>query len=151
MEKVIIWRKATAKEIKDGSDEMIKVSEDLIGTLEDRKLLKINSIDSKTQEIIYRGFEYSGLMFSLSDNAQRNWIGIAAGIAVGLYKEGNFPFPVSSIDDQQYNLKWDERFNFLGMVSYTIGLNKTKGTKLKQDCIDARTQEELDLIVDERQ
>lgn len=151
MKKQILWRKATEEEVLSGSPEMIKVSEEFVGTLEDIKNEKIQIIDEKTRQIIDRGFTFGGQTFSLSDNAQRNWIGIASGIAVGLYTAANFPFPLSTIDNKKYLLTWENRFNFLGQVSYVIGLNKTIGTELKQACMDATTIEELDAIVDTRQ
>lgn len=151
MRKIIIWRKATEEELFLGSKEMIKVSEKTNGTLEDFKEDKIQLIDEKTKQIIERGFEFDNKTFSLSDNAQRNWIGIAAGISVGLYTEANFPFPLSTIDNKQYLLSWENRFNFLGQVSQKIGLNKTIGTVLKQACLDATTIEELEAIIDTRE
>lgn len=119
--------------------------------LSNAKEEKIRAIDEKTSEIIARGFSFGGHQFSLSDNAQRNWIGIAAGLAIGLYTEQNFPFPLSDLSEQKYDLQWADRFAFLGNVSSIIGLNKTIGTGLKQQVLDASTVEEVNAVTDNRE
>lgn len=114
------------------------------------KEIKLSEIDSKTQELISRGFTFDERAFSLSDNAQRNWIGIAAGIASGLYTEANFPFPLSDIQNAQYDLTWENAISFLDTVKNAIGNAKVSGTILKQSVLDASDQQELDLVIDNR-
>src|SRR5271170_4083754 len=52
------------------------------------------NIDAKSDALIAGGFVYSGLTFSLSNDAQLKWLGLAIGAASLTY-----PYPVPNIDD----------------------------------------------------
>ena len=76
MPKIYTYRKATAEELASGSPKMILISEDYVDdfqSLEEAINFKKDQIDKRTQELIFEGFSFAGLHWSLSINAQINW------------------------------------------------------------------------------
>ena len=65
-------------------------------TLDDVKAAKIEAIDARTQELIRAGFTWAGNQFSMSDAAQRNWIGMGTMQSLGIMQ---YPFPVSTVNE----------------------------------------------------
>jgi len=60
-------------------------------TLDELKDKAIQERDAKTRKEIAQGFTYRGSMFSMSDAAQRNWIAMGVGVALGLINADNLP------------------------------------------------------------
>lgn len=69
--------------------------------LDDYKASRNRKIDSKTGELIDQGFEYDNVVFSLSQNAQRNWLAIYTASM-----DPNMPYPVviSTAVNEEYTL-----------------------------------------------
>lgn len=133
-----------------GDDHYRYVCENHSLSLEELKTLKRISIDQKTMEIIFRGFVFDDHLFSLSLHAQANWTGLAAMLNSGLYTEADFPFALSDMEDIQYNLTWENRWNFLNTAKMVITQAKISGTVFKQQILDAATVEELNAVIDVR-
>jgi hypothetical protein len=117
-------------------------------TIEELRLDKIKEIDNKTQSLIKNGFIYDSYLFSLSEVAQINWLGIYQSAVSGLL---SFPFPVTTKDDLEYlfNDVSDIQSFFLtglGLKKYHID----SGRAIKQQIIDASTKEEIYNIEDTR-
>jgi len=68
-------------------------------TLATVKAAKISAIDARTTALIKSGFAFDGNNFSMSEAAQRNWIGLAAANANGML---SFPTGVSTVDEDTY-------------------------------------------------
>jgi hypothetical protein len=119
-------------------------------TIDELKNKRCQEVDLKTEQLIFSGFSFDGKLFSLSDNAQRNWMGISAAISAGLLTEQDFPFTLSAKDDTIYKLSWANRNNFMACVLRGISIPKGAGTALKNQILLAQTIEEINAIVDNR-
>ena len=109
MPKIYTYRKATAEELASGSPKMILISEDYVDdfqTLEEALEVKKNQIDKRTQELIFEGFSFAGLHWSLSINAQINWNNLPQ------LPEIVFPLAIQDVDGNNYNLEYSDRMNF---------------------------------------
>lgn len=109
---------------------------------------KILAIDNKTQTLISAGFSYGGQIFSLSEKAQINWIGLKQSSDAGLI---TFPYDVTTKDDVIYSIAdstalTDFYTQGLGTVSYHL----TSGRNLKDSVKAATTVAEVDAIIDNR-
>lgn len=71
--------------------------------LDEVKAAKIIAIDAKTQELIKQGFSWQGNNFSMSQNAQLNWVSICAGLGklIQINADGtlNPVVPVSTVTE----------------------------------------------------
>lgn len=142
------------KKNKDGSDyidpktndfvmdliEEIKVEIPLQEAIEN----KIKEIDSNTETLIFRGFEYNGLTFSLSTNAQINWSNLPN------LPEFIFPLTILSKNDEPYELAYNEMMNFY--LSAVNGKNShlQSGNILKQDLLKLKDSESALNFKDDR-
>jgi hypothetical protein len=72
-----------------------------VPTLVGAKAAKIAAIDAKTAALITAGFVFGGENFSMSDAAQRNWIGLAAAKANGML---SFPIAVSTVSEGAFTI-----------------------------------------------
>ena len=115
------------------------------------KHIKNLAIDTKTSELLARGFIFDGEIFSLSLAAQSNWIGLQLSIAQGFLNENSFPFKISTIDNKEYSLSWANRNAFFGGVLSTITSILAAGRALKIQVNNATTVSGVDAIVDSRQ
>ena len=109
MPKRYTYRKATAEELASGSTEMILISEDYVDdfqSLEEAINFKKDQIDKRTQELIFEGFSFAGLHWSLSINAQINWNNLPQ------LPEIVFPLAIQDVDGNNYNLEYSDRMNF---------------------------------------
>lgn len=114
-------------------------------TLDDNKTAKKKLIDARTQAIIRSGFYFDGHHFSLSPNAQLNWIGMVV-------MQGGLPWPLelTTDDDSAYNLEFASLPAFVGSGMTIVNMQLMAGRALKEACNNASTQEELDAVVDTR-
>lgn len=89
-------------------------------------------IDVETQEAIYAGFTFDGHHFSLSDNAQRNWLALAEQVRTGNLA---LPYSVSTSSDTQYLLTGDQFSNFIAAAftkpSIAIGTGRLRKSVLE--------------------
>ena len=109
---------------------------------------KIVEIDKKTQEIIDKGFSYNGKVFSLSSNAQLNWLGLKLGDAENLVL---FPVSITTKFDEEYKIiDKDEMKVFYGMGLGYVKSIVDAGRDLKISAKAATSIEELNNIKDNR-
>lgn len=112
---------------------------------------KIAKIDARTSELIKTGFYYDGNHFSMSEAAQRNWIGLAAAKANGLLQ---FPLPVSTVNETVYTIQnSDSCTAFISaFLMYQVDPTKplAQGRVLKAQVNNCTTIEQLNAIVDTR-
>ena len=131
-------------------------------TFEENQVKKINSINSKTQEILYNGVTATvdGTEYTFDtckgERAAANWQKLSdiAGkvLTTILPSEGLFPRNISTKDDEHVL----ELVTAADAISFLVELwtNEnaiiTAGAVLRKKAQDATTQEELDLVVDNR-
>lgn len=106
---------------------------------------KVSAIDRRTQELIRRGFTFDDEQFSLSLNAQLNWLGIKS-----LSEVLSFPIEVTTIDDGVYNLAQDDVLPFVATAAATVQAYLESGRALKQLALAAEDHDALDEVVDPR-
>lgn len=114
-------------------------------SLDDKKVAKKKAIDVKTQSIIRQGFDFDGNHFSLSPNAQLNWIGI-----VVMQSAITWPLSITTDTDGDYDLAHGNLPYFVGTAMTMVGNYLASGRALKVACNAATTQAELDAVVDDR-
>ena len=119
--------------------------------LSEAKRKKIDQIDERTSTLIMQGFTYNNKHFSMSDAAQRNWVGLAAAKANGLIQ---FPLVVSTVDEDHYTLTsaTDCMMFLVAFLTYQADPNQPLGLgrNLKAQITAASSVDEVNGIVDPR-
>lgn len=121
--------------------------------LSDYKERRNIEIDQRTRELIISGTVYDGVTFSLSDNAQRNWIAIHS--AVNLY-EANNSYPVSvvgEIDGEHTMYQLNDASQVYAFTGHCLGVVSywyQSGAQLKINIEAAATRAAVDAVVDNR-
>ena len=140
MPKRYTYRKATAEELASGSPKMILISEDYVDdfqTLEEALEVKKNQIDKRTQELIFEGFSFAGLHWSLSINAQINWGNLPQ------LPQGAFPLPIQDVNGNDYNLQYADRLNFYYAAVGAKNTHLQSGSVLKREVSDMQTIQDV--------
>lgn len=114
-------------------------------SLADKKAEKIIAIDDKTDSIIAQGFTFDGQQFSLSTQAQTNWLGLAA-----LQAFISWPINVTTHANTSYLLTLLNMPSFIGTGMATIQGAIGSGRALKIAVNNAADQAALDAVVDTR-
>lgn len=121
---------------------------------EDLRLNILNQIDDYTKQLINNGFQFDGKNFSLSNNAQINWIALNANYlrtkidkdkSVNLWPDAGFPIPTS--DDGVYYLTLDKADDFFNicfplMVDIIKSGSDEKDKVLKMNYSDLQSWED---------
>lgn len=110
----------------------------------------IKARDVGTREQIALGFTYRGATFSMSDAAQRNWLAIGVGVALGMINAGNLP-GASTIEETPFVFTdMQDVAGFLGAyASYLtdplspLGAGRVDKAKIKK----VKTKEELEELL----
>ena len=147
MPKRYTYRKATAEELASGSPKMILISEDYVDdfqSLEEAINFKKDQIDKRTQELIFEGFAFAGLNWSLSINAQINWNNIPQ------LPEIVFPLAIQDMDGNNYNLEYSDRMNFYYTAVNIKNSHLQSGNILKTQVSQLTTIQEILTFVDPR-
>lgn len=140
MPKRYTYRKATAEELASGSTEMILISEDYVDdfqSLEEAINFKKDQIDKRTQELIFKGFSFAGLHWSLSINAQINWGNLPQ------LPQGAFPLPIQDVNGNDYNLQYADRLNFYYAAVGAKNTHLQSGSVLKREVSDMQTIQDV--------
>lgn len=114
-------------------------------SLDDNRNAKLEAIDNRTDEIIAGGFEFDSNYFSLSNEAQQNWIGMAVFQAAL-----SWPVTVTTRANIGYSLSLLNLNAFIGAGMAVIKAAVDSGRALKIQCVNAQTQADLDAVVDNR-
>ena len=118
--------------------------------IDEYRQTKYNEIDAKTEELIYQGFNFDGKLFSLSSNAQFNWVKMASALASGTLTEAKFPYTVSTRNNGSYALAWADLSAFLGAATLGVESNLATGRALKNLVENAQTVPEILAVEDNR-
>jgi len=140
MPKRYTYRKATAEELASGSPKMILISEDYVDdfqSLEEAINFKKDQIDKRTQELIFEGFSFAGLHWSLSINAQINWGNLPQ------LPQGAFPLPIQDVNGNDYNLQYADRLNFYYAAVGAKNTHLQSGSVLKREVSDMQTIQDV--------
>ncbi len=105
------------------------------------------NIDLRTQELIFAGFLFAGLIFSMSVEAQINWSNFPV-----LYQSAPqlFPLDILSKNDELYSLKYSDIMSFYFSAVSHKNTQLQSGNILKQQVNAMTTAEELNNFVDPR-
>lgn len=115
-------------------------------SLDDYKETKNEQIDQRTGELIEQGADFDGAVFSLSNNAQRVWIGFKLSA-----NEHTFPVKISTIDSQRYEITdLTHLDNFWLTVMGTVKAHYTSGGDLRDLVNLAIDKAGVDAVVDNR-
>lgn len=140
MPKRYTYRKATAEELASGFPEMIEILvEDLpdASTLEEAKEMKLAQIDSRTQELIFEGFSFAGLHWSLSINAQINWNNLPQ------LPQTVFPLAIQDMNGVDYDLEFSQRMDFYYTAVAVKNSHLQSGNVLKREVSDMQTIQDV--------
>lgn len=127
--------------------EMSSTEKDAV-FLDDAKETKKSQVDSRTGQLISQGFVYGGSVFSLSEVAQLNWVGLNHADVKAVI---SYPLAISTKDDGEYLLTSAVDVTQFFMTG--VGVKKAhldSGRDLKILISQAETLAELDAIVDNR-
>ncbi len=118
-------------------------------TLEEYKSVRYNEIDSRTGELITQGFTYQNLVFSLSQNAQINILGLDNT------KDDpalTYPIEYSTIDDSDhYYVQNATDLHYMYLTALATKKSYVdSGTLLKDAVRDAIDDDAVLLIIDNR-
>lgn len=109
------------------------------------KAAKVLAIDTRTRAIIAGGFPFDGHQFSLSAQAQTNWLGL-----ISLQSLFVWPMGITTNEDTTYLLAQGSVTAFVatgcGVIAAAIG----SGRAMKIAANAASTHEDLDAVVDSR-
>ena len=149
MGKIINYRKATNEELSQGFPEMIKISEDYVDdfqteSLEEAINFKKDLIDQKTQELIFKGFTFNNLRWSLSINAQINWNNLPQ------LPEIVFPLAIQDMNGVDYDLEFSQRMDFYYTAVAVKNSHLQSGNALKKQILQLTTIEEVISFLDPR-
>jgi len=114
-------------------------------TLETNKKAKIECIDLRTATLIAGGFSFDGNTFSLSQNAQINWVGLKT-----LESVLTWPVNITTKGDNQYSLEQADLDTFMGTGLAAKQAHLDSGRALKIQVNAAADQAALDAVVDNR-
>lgn len=118
--------------------------------LEAYKQAAMKRIDAKTTEILSRGFQFDGHLFSLSVAAQSNWTGMQVAVSQGYLTESNFPFEIATLDNKAYKLQWEDSAAFFMAVLGSISTTLATGRHFKKVISAANTFDDVDRVIDTR-
>lgn len=157
---------------KDGAEQAIIdsiVTAHVPVDLEDLKKKKNALIDEKTKELIYAGFAYDNNVFSLSSNAQRNWLALNSVWSANFFvtqelnptftpaqvydavESSLYPSPVTTLDDLEYIFNtYAEYVTFFNAIFAFANGHYLSGRALKEQVNNAVDQAELNSIIDNR-
>ncbi len=131
----------------ENKPEYLLYLQSLESSIEDRKNILRDAIDERTKELIFVGFSFAGLIFSMSMEAQINWSNFPV-----LYQSAPqlFPLDVHSKNDEPYELKYTDVMSFYFSAVSHKNTQLQSGNVLKQQVNAMRTAEELNNFVDPR-
>jgi len=147
--------KVTFSEALDAADKTIldnlvsgHVPEPDPSTLEQVKLDACAAVDRRTGELIAAGFTYDSTLFSLSEVAQINWVGLKVSDQNAMI---TYPFGVTTKDDSEYLIQNTSDLSdfFIAGVGVKIGHLQT-GRALKVSIKAAVDEAAVAAVVDNR-
>jgi hypothetical protein len=109
------------------------------------KNLKIAEIDERTVELIGLGFTFDSKHFSLSENAQTNWIGMKT-----MELLLTWPIEITTSGDESYSLTLANLNSFSGTALGTKQAHLDSGRALKILALAATDEAGVDAVVDNR-
>lgn len=137
------------------SSELTSILEDNISvndgtptelSLDNYKKLRLNEIDAKTQELIVtNGFAFDSKNFSMSPEAQANWIGLKT-----MESLLTFPVEITTSDDEAYSLTQANLNAFCGTALAAKQVHLDSGRALKVQVKNATDEAGVDAVVDNR-
>lgn len=117
-------------------------------SLDDYKYTKNENIDSTTGKLIQLGGVFENEVFSLSESAQKYWIGLKINSDCGAIV---FPYKVSRKDSTRHTLTDTAHLDGLWFtISGTVAAHLQSGADLRDLVNAATTEAEVDAVQDNR-
>jgi len=114
-------------------------------SLGEHKNLRYKQIDIRTGELISAGFTFDGENFSLSQNAQLNWVGLKS-----LETLITFPINVTTKGDGEYSLAEANLNAFIGAGKAAVQAHLDSGRALKVQVSACVSIAEVNAVADNR-
>jgi len=118
--------------------------------LDNLKTKMAHDVDIKTEKLILNGFTFDGKQFSLSIPAQTNWNSLKVAIFTGMLNENNFPYTITTLKNDVYQLQWEDTMSFFTTALGTGSQILMQGRILKGNIMEASSYDELIAIEDNR-
>lgn len=112
--------------------------------IDDIKYFLRDKVDLKTQSLIYNGFSFQGIVFSLSDKAQINWSNFPN------LPQSIFPLNILGINDEPFILQYADVMMFYLTAVATKNSHLQSGNVLKQQINAMTTKQQLEQFIDNR-
>lgn len=113
--------------------------------LSEAQAAKCLEIDMRTGALFANGFTYDSTQFSLSTNAQINWMSLR--VLKDLF---TWPLEISTLNNETYRLAFENIDDFCNIARDTIYNNLTSGRLLKKAVTEATSIEEVNAVIDHR-
>lgn len=113
--------------------------------LPNAKSLKTSAVDTKTRTLISEGFQFDNEVFSLSLEAQKNWLALKS-----LESMFTFPVEITTLDSKAYSLQQTNLDSFVSLGIQAVQGHLNSGRALKEQICNATTLSEINNIVDNR-
>jgi hypothetical protein len=128
---------------ENGLDSLVSAHEAV--SLQDYKNDKNSEIDSKTRELINNGFTYDSTLFSLSTQAQTNWLTLKT-----LEAMFTWPVSISTMQNGEYQLAQENLIEFIGSGISAVASAYNSGRALKLEVNAASDKSGVDAVQDNR-
>ena len=114
---------------------------------DDYRIYRYAEIDARTRELIAQGHTYASKVFSMSDNAQRNWQALDS-----IRTELTYPYTISTKDslDTYDIVDATDMHNFFMNALNTSASHQLSGQALRIQINNATTRAEMEAIIDNR-
>lgn len=109
------------------------------------KATKIGTVDARTGQLIGVGFTFDNTQFSLSANAQINWVGMKT-----LESLITWPLNITTITDGEYSLSQANLNSFVGTAKGSVQAHLDSGRALKVQINACTTLAAVAAITDTR-
>jgi hypothetical protein len=104
-------------------------------------------VDKKTQALIAQGFKFKRSIFSLSQNAQINWMALKNQYDMNLFPD---EIEISRLDGKAYILKKEDFLDFYTAAFTTVKDILDAGRALKVSADKINTEKKLSEFIDNR-
>lgn len=140
-------------------DDVFELEPDPAETLAALKHERYMEIDGKTTALIASGFSFAGKVFSLSEQAQKNMLGVLTAVVnakasgtLPQFEAMFFPLTFNTLDDQStHDVVTTADFeNFYNTAMGTVRAHLDGGTGLKNAVRAAADAAAVNAVVDER-
>jgi len=108
----------------------------------------VEIVDEKTRQIIARGFSFDGNQFSLSIEAQKNFLWMYVLFLRGALLDGT---SITTMDDNAYPLRTAKMLGFFDSANNAVAFALSSGRDLKDKIVNSNDEKFLETFYDPRE